>query len=143
MPDDWKHTSLGQPGLRTVARYVLAAFLVAAGIAHLAWARTTFRAQVPEWVPGDPDFIVLLSGVVEIALGISLAIIRSKWMGWIVGAFFIAVFPGNIHQYVNHINAFGLDSDTSRAVRLAFQPILVAWAIWSTADRDPAPVAGT
>lgn len=124
-------------GLRTVARYALAAFLIAAGIGHLSWARTSFRAQVPGWVPGDADTIVLVSGVVEIALGTSLAVTKSKWVGWTVGAFFVAVFPGNISQYINRVDAFGLDSDTRRAVRLIFQPILVAWAIWSTAVRKP------
>lgn len=123
--------------LRTVARYALAAILIAVGIGHLSWARTSFRAQVPGWVPGDADTVVLVSGVVEIALGTSLAVSRSKRMGWIVGGFFVAVFPGNIAQYVNRADAFGLDSDTRRAVRLLFQPILVAWAIWSTAQRKP------
>ncbi len=78
--------------------------------------------------------VVLLSGVVEIGLGTALAAVRSKRMGWLVGGFFVAVFPGNISQYVNHTNAFGLDTDVRRAVRLIFQPALVAWAIWSTAD---------
>ena len=104
-----------------MARYALAALLIAAGIGHLSWARTSFRAQVPGWVPGDADTIVLLSGVVEIALGASLAVTRSRWMGWIVGGFFVAVFPGNISQYLNRVDAFGLDSDTRRAVaRLQF-----------------------
>jgi uncharacterized membrane protein len=123
--------------LRAAARYVLAVFLIGAGIGHLSWARTSFRAQVPGWVPGDPDAIVLLSGAVEIALGSSLAIVRSKWMGWIVGGFFVAVFPGNVSQFVNRVDAFGLDSDTRRAVRLVFQPVLVAWAIWSAAEGRP------
>jgi len=120
--------------VRLVARLALGAFLLAAGISHLSWARQSFRAQVPNWVPGDVDTIIVLSGVVEIGLGAALLRARSKWTGWIVGAFFVAVFPGNISQYVNHRDAFGLDTDTRRAIRLLFQPILVAWAIWSTAD---------
>lgn len=121
--------------LRTVARYGLAALLITAGTSHLTFARDSFRAQVPGWVPGDIDAIVLGSGVVEIALGLALARVRSKWTGRIVGAFFVAVFPGNIAQFVGHKDAFGLDTDTKRAVRLLFQPLLVAWAVWSTADR--------
>jgi uncharacterized membrane protein len=120
---------------RSIARYALAAILISAGVGHLSWARTSFRAQVPGWVPMDPDTVVLLSGMVEIALGAALLRVRSKWTGWIVGAFFVAVFPGNISQFVNHKDAFGLDTDTRRAVRLLFQPVLVAWAIWSTGDR--------
>jgi uncharacterized membrane protein len=123
--------------LRTIARYALAAVLTGAGISHLSWARTSFRAQVPGWVPGDTDTIVLLSGAVEIALGTSLAVVRSKRMGWLVGAFFVAVFPGNVAQLVGQKDAFGLDSDTRRAVRLLFQPVLVGWALWSTAKLQP------
>ncbi len=123
--------------VRLAARWLLGAFLVAAGLGHLSWARHAFRAQVPDWVPGDVDTIVLLSGVVEIGLGATLIGLRSKWTGWIVGAFFVAVFPGNISQYANHRDAFGLDTDTRRAVRLLLQPILVAWAIWSTSNIEP------
>jgi uncharacterized membrane protein len=118
--------------LRSVARYGLGAVLITAGVGHLSWARTAFHAQVPDWVPFEVDTVVVASGVVEIGLGTALICIRSKWMGWIVGAFFIAVYPGNVSQYVNHRNAFGLDSDTRRAVRLLFQPLFVGWAIWST-----------
>jgi uncharacterized membrane protein len=117
-----------------MARYALAGVLIGAGVGHLSWARTSFRAQVPGWVPGDVDTVVLLSGVVEIALGTSLAVVRSKRMGWIAGAFFVAVFPGNVAQLLGHKDAFGLDTDARRAARLLFQPAFVAWALWSTAD---------
>ena len=124
---------------RNIARCALAVVLITAGIAHLSWARRSFRAQVPDWVPMDTDLVVLLSGAVEIALGGALLTIRSKKVGWVVGAFFVAVFPGNISQLVRHKDAFGLDSDTRRAVRLLFQPLLVAWALWSTSRRSNRP----
>jgi uncharacterized membrane protein len=81
-----------------------------------------------------PDLVVLLSGIVEIILGASLLFLpRFKVrIGWIVAAFFILVFPGNIAQLMEHRNAFGLDTDRARTVRLAFQPLLVVWALWST-----------
>ena len=53
-------------------------------------------------------------------------------MGWTTAAFFVAIFPGNISQYVTGTDAFGLTSDNARLVRLFFQPLLVAWALWST-----------
>jgi len=34
---------------------------------------------------------------------------------------------------VHHRDAFGLDTDTKRALRLIGQPLLIAWALWSTA----------
>ncbi len=124
----------GTSPARTVGRIALGAFLLFAGIAHLTSQRQEFQAQVPEWIPLDPDLVVVASGVVEIALGAALILVRRHRavLGWIVAAFFVAVFPGNISQYVTGTDAFGLDSDTSRLIRLFFQPVLVVWALWST-----------
>lgn len=119
---------------KTAARLLLAGFLIFAGIAHLTFGREDFRAQVPVWLPLDVDFVVLASGVVEIVLGLALAS-TSKWMpqiGLIVAAFFVAVFAGNINQYVQGIDAFGLNTDEARLIRLFFQPVLIAWALWSS-----------
>jgi len=123
------------PRGRTIARIALGAFLAFAGISHLTWSREEFQAQVPTWVPLDADAVVIGSGVVEIALGAGLIAARRPQralVGGAAGAFFVAVFPGNISQYVTHTDAFGLDSDRARAIRLVFQPALVAWALWST-----------
>jgi uncharacterized membrane protein len=105
-----------------------------AGIGHLTTSRQEFQAQVPNLLKDYADFVVVASGVVEITLGLALV---AFWkyrvqVGWVVAAFFVAIFPGNISQYVNGVDAFGLDSDTSRLVRLFFQPLLVVWALWST-----------
>ncbi len=116
----------------------LGAFLLSAGISHLGSNRTEFLAQVPTWLPLDADFVVVASGLVEITLGVLLittALILKKYRGVIgvsTAVFFILIFPGNINQYVNQIDAFGLDTDTKRLIRLFFQPPLVAWALWST-----------
>lgn len=120
--------------LQDVARIVLGLALAYAGTSHLLWARDEFSAQVPDWVPLDVDLVVVLSGVVEIVLGLSLALLARHrvLLGWVAAAFFVAVFPGNISQFVDGDDAFGLDSDLARAIRLPFQPVLVAWALWST-----------
>lgn len=120
--------------LRTIGRIILGLFLVFAGISHLTFARQEFTAQVPEWVPASKDVVVLASGVVEISLGAALVLLRQRRVsvGWLVAAFFVAVFPGNISQFATHSDAFGLDSDRARGIRLLFQPVLVAWALWST-----------
>lgn len=119
---------------RTIARWLLGAGLLFAGIGHLTFARQSFVAQVPDWLPLPVDVVVVASGIVEIALGLSL-IVLARWqtvIGWIVAAFFVAVFPGNIHQFVSGTDAFGLDTDLARGIRLLFQPLLVIWALWST-----------
>lgn len=120
--------------LRTVARVLLGLFLAAAGTAHLTVARETFRAQVPSWFPADADVVVVVSGVVEIVLGLALLLLvrRRAVVGLVVAAFFVAIFPGNVAQFVEGRSAFGLDTDSARGVRLLFQPLLVAWALWCT-----------
>ena len=119
---------------RRVSQVALGAFLLSAGVSHLTVSRLEFQAQVPTWLPLDPDFVVISSGIVEILLGLSLITLWRfrKRVGLVVALFFVAIFPGNINQFVNGIDAFGLNSDSARAVRLLFQPVLVLWALWST-----------
>lgn len=119
---------------QTVARWLLGAALLAAGLGHLTWLREEFQAQVPAWFPVEPDLVVVVSGVVEIVLGAALlALPRYRVvLGWVTAAFFVVVFPGNVAQYVEGTDAFGLSSDLARAVRLAGQPVLVVLALWST-----------
>lgn len=128
------HTAARTTVVQTVFRLLLGAALLFAGTAHLTWARIAFRAQVPPWLPLPADLVVVASGIVELVLGAALiAVSRSRTVvGWIVAAFFVAIFPGNISQYVTRSDAFGLDSDRARAIRLLFQPLLVAWALWAT-----------
>lgn len=115
-------------------RILLGAFLCFAGISHLTVARTEFLAQVPTWLPLDGNFVVVASGVVEIALGLALIfwVNRRMFVGLAAALFFVLIFPGNISQYVNRIDAFGLNTDQARYTRLFFQPVLVLWAVWST-----------
>jgi uncharacterized membrane protein len=119
--------------LRKATQLLLGATLIYTGTLHLTTRRLEFQAQVPPWAPFSPDFVVLASGVVEIALGLALiSLQKRKAVGITTALFFIAIFPGNISQFVNGIDAFGLNSDRARAIRLLFQPILVLWALWST-----------
>lgn len=120
--------------VQSAFRVLLGALLLQIGISHLTVARTEFQAQVPPWLPLPPDLVVVASGIVEIVLGGALiGLPRYKTtIGWVVAAFFVAIFPGNISQYVNRIDAFGLDTDRERAIRLLFQPVLVVWALWAT-----------
>ena len=120
--------------LRKAFQIILGAGLAYAGFTHLTSNRTEFQAQVPTILQGQADFVVIASGVVEIILGISLIVLFKyrTYLGWIVAAFFIAVFPGNVSQFINGTDAFGLNTDQARAIRLLFQPLLVIWALWST-----------
>ncbi|QZT37196.1 hypothetical protein K5X82_18520 [Halosquirtibacter xylanolyticus] len=118
----------------TIFRFLLGFMLLYAGISHLTFNRTEFLAQVPTWLPMSADLVVILSGIVEISLGLSLTIL-GRWkiiVGLTTALFFIMIFPGNISQYINGVDAFGLDSDRARLIRLFFQPLLVFWALAST-----------
>ena len=120
--------------LRKLPQMVLGLALAYAGVGHLTTSRQEFPAQVPTLLKDYADFVVLSSGVVEIALGVGLI---ALWkyrvqIGWVVAAFFVAIFWGNISQYINGVDAFGLNSDSARLIRLFFQPLLVMWALGST-----------
>lgn len=120
---------------KDASRILLGSLLIFAGISHLTFARKAFRAQVPHWVPLKKDDTVVYSGITEIALGSALMLTPEKHrgkIGKIVATFFTAIFPGNINQYIEHKNAFGLNTDKKRFARLFFQPVLVYWALKST-----------
>jgi uncharacterized membrane protein len=130
-------TSTGSQLLRLLLaamRILLGAALIFAGIAHLTFARVEFLAQVPPWLPLNGDLVVVLSGIVEILLGVGLIFARKQraLVGLATAIFFVLIFPGNISQYLNGIDAFGLDSDRARLIRLFFQPVLVIWALVAT-----------
>ena len=117
---------------RTLTRVALGSAMVAVGVAHLTSLRQEFRAQVPEWFPLDEDLTVVLSGVAEIGLGAAFLALpsRRRQVGLLLAAFYVAVFPGNIAQYVEGVDAFGLDTDGKRLARLFFQPLLVLLALY-------------
>lgn len=120
--------------IRNIFRILLGLFLIFAGVGHLTFARYEFEAQVPSFVPMNADLVVLLSGVVEILMGLALILVRKYrvQVGWFIALFFVLVFPGNIAQYIHHRDAFGLNTDTSRLIRLFFQPVLILWVLWAT-----------
>ncbi|RIV38272.1 hypothetical protein D2V08_00765 [Flagellimonas lutimaris] len=126
-------TSLTQ----NVFRVVLGLLMIMAGVGHLTFQREEFQAQVPRWLPASDafmDFIVVSSGVVEILLGLTMVLLvkHKVKVGIVLAIFYVLIFPGNISQYTNGIDAFGLNTDLKRFVRLFFQPVLILWALWST-----------
>lgn len=124
-------TSLTQ----NIFRILLALFMTYAGLSHLTFNRIEFQAQVPDWVPLSKDLVVILSGIVEMALGLALLFWKKQraTIGWALAIFFVLIFPGNLAQYLDGKDAFGaLNSDRARLIRLFFQPVLIAWALWSS-----------
>lgn len=123
--------------IQNIFRVILGSLMVLAGIGHLTFQRKEFLAQVPRWLPDNPafmDFVVLSSGIIEILLGLSMIFLTKHkiMVGLLLALFYVLIFPGNISQYTNGIDAFGLDTDRKRLIRLFFQPVLILWALWST-----------
>lgn len=126
---------MNETRLKDVARLALGGMLLTTGTSHLTFARREFQAQVPDWVPVSKDTTVVASGIAELALGATLALAprrHRRAVGLAAAAFFTAIFPGNIAQYTERRDGFGLDTDTKRFGRLFFQPVLVYWALKST-----------
>lgn len=122
---------------QNIFRVILGLMMVLPGVGHLTFQRKEFLAQVPSWLPDNPaflDFVVVASGIMEILLGLAMIfLVKHKVkVGIALALFYVLVFPGNISQYTNGIDAFGLDTDRKRLIRLFFQPVLILWALWST-----------
>jgi uncharacterized membrane protein len=120
--------------IKRFPQVVLGLALIFTGVSHLTTRRLEFQAQVPNQLKEVANFVVLASGFVEIALGVGLVVLwrYREAIGWLTAIFFVAIFWGNISQFVNGTDAFGLDTDMQRFVRLLFQPVLVMWALLST-----------
>jgi uncharacterized membrane protein len=120
--------------LQKFFRILLGAFMILAAVAHFTFERADFQAQVPNWVPLKKDLIVILSGIVELSLGLCMIFWKKERVavGIALAIFYVLIYPGNIAQYVNHTPAFNLTTDKARFNRLFFQPVLIIWALWST-----------
>ena len=120
--------------VQNILRVILGLFMILAAIGHFTFQRAEFQAQVPNWIPVSKDAIVVLSGLAEISLGLAMIFWTKQKVkvGIALALFYVIIFPGNIAQYLNHTDAFGLNSDRARLIRLFFQPVLIIWALWST-----------
>lgn len=123
---------------RAILRWTLAVLLAVAGASHLTWGRRGYRIVVPDWATKatslDKDAIVVASGAVELLLAGALVALpkERRTIGALVAAFFVAVFPGNVHQWRTGRSAPLMRTDRARFIRLLLQPVLVLWALWST-----------
>ena len=120
--------------VQNIFRVLLGLLMILPGIGHLTFQRAEFLTQVPDWIPLTKDFVVIASGLMEIVIGLSMIFwTRQKVrVGIALAIFFVLIFPGNITQYMNGSDAFGLDTDQKRFIRLFFQPVLMLWTLWST-----------
>lgn len=130
-----------QRPLGVLLRWALAAFLATAGVGHFV-APEEFMAQVPPYLPA-PELLIAVSGVAELAIAIALVVLPRyrRLMGITAALFFVVILPGNVAQYTEARDAFGLTSDTARLARLVLHPLLWVWALaagdlWSRRHRE-------
>ena len=116
--------------LKIILKWILSAAMILAGINHFINAEFYLR-MMPPILPA-PLFLIYLSGVCEIALGILLVIpkfTRLAAFGLIL--LFIAVFPANVYMWMNP-ELFPEISLTTLLIRLPLQLVLIVWAFWFT-----------
>lgn len=120
--------------MKNITRIGMGLAMIVAGIGHLTFLRKTFQVQVPDFVPFSKDFTVLASGFVEIAFGLAMVFGNKKkqQIGLVLAIFYVLIFPGNVHQYTEKLDGFGLNTDTKRLGRLFMQPVLIFLALYST-----------
>ena len=122
---------------KRVLLYAMSAFYVFAGFSHVM-NPAFFVAIMPPDLPG-PDWLVLVSGLIEITLGVYLLEPRTRVLAaWGVIALLIAVYPANIHAALHNVGPPSGEPGSGNAVvnwvRLPFQAVFVAWAWWYTRE---------
>jgi uncharacterized membrane protein len=117
--------------LRTVLRWTLAAIYLTAGVFHL-YSTDAFVRIVPDWVPA-PRLTVIATGCCELVGAVALVTRRLRWLaGLLLALYAVCVYPANIKHAIGGIAIGGNRLGWGyHAPRLAFQPVLVWWALFS------------
>jgi uncharacterized membrane protein len=116
--------------LRTPMRWLMAAFYFVAGVGHLV-ASDKFALIAPDWVPW-PREVVLVTGLCELAGAVALMTRRlRKLAGIMLALYAVCVFPANLKHAFSDVQIPGMPTTwLYHAPRLAFQPVLVWWALY-------------
>ncbi|HUO23909.1 MAG TPA: DoxX family protein [Caulobacteraceae bacterium] len=117
--------------LRVTLRLLLVAIYLGVGALHLH-AANSFLAIMPPFIPA-PRLVILFTGGCEIAGAVGLLIPRTRWLaGLMLAIYALCVWPANIYQALWRIHAPPLpDSWWYHGPRLAFQPVLMWWALFA------------
>jgi uncharacterized membrane protein len=120
--------------LRTIFKYLLAIGFVLAGVNHFINSSFYLR-MMPPILPA-PLFLIYLSGVFQIALGILLLLPKfTQLAAWGMIALLVAVFPANVFMASNP-EAFSEFTPMALYIRLPVQSMMIAWAYWFTRRAD-------
>lgn len=127
---------------RQAARIGMAFAMAVAGVTH--WVNPTpFVQHLPTWVPMREE-LIFLTGIIEVALGAAL-LLRQPWRrqaGFALTGYLVAVFPGNLYVALAGVEVDGQPGGVYPWLRLPFQMLFIAWALWSTRDTEPSASDG-
>jgi uncharacterized membrane protein len=115
---------------RAVMRWILGVIYVAAGIGHL-WAPDKFLAITPSWVPFAPQ-VIFITGLCELAGAIALVTRPLRWWAGVAfAAYALCVWPANFKHAIDGVDLPHVtNSWLYHGPRLAFQPVLIWWALY-------------
>ena len=123
---------MAKPSWRGVMRIAMSVFFAAGFVLHLL-AADQLVAITPDWVP-YPREVVLITGMIELAGAVALLVPRLRHAtGIALAIYVIAVWPANFKHAFAHIVTPPIpDSWWYHAPRLALQPVIAWWALFST-----------
>jgi uncharacterized membrane protein len=125
-----------QEKARAVMRWLMAAFYIAAGTGHLIRPEA-FLPIVPDFVP-LPRETILITGLCELAGAVALLTPRlRKLAGIMLALYALGVWPANIKHALEGIDLPPIpDTWWYHGPRLAFQPVLMWWALFCSGAID-------
>lgn len=122
--------------VRAAMRWILAAFFILAGYAHLT-RPDALLSITPDWVPFAPQ-VIFVTGLLEFA-GAAALVSRPLrwWAGAALALYAVCVWPANIKHAFEGIQIAGLPSSWwYHGPRLAMQPVIIWWALFSAGVTD-------
>ena len=122
--------------IKTVSKYLLAIFMIVAGVMHFVNPAFFIKAM-PPYLPLHKG-LVLVSGVCEILLGILLLVPKtSRLAAWGIVALLIAVFPANLYVF-QHQDILPAPLIV-HLLRLPLQGVFILWAFWHSRPTEKRP----
>jgi uncharacterized membrane protein len=114
--------------LKQISKLIFGGAFILAGVNH--FLNPDFYVRImPPFLP-VPLFVVYLSGIFEIALGVLLLVPKfSRLAAYGLVALLLAVFPANIYMALNP-HLFTEFSPAALYLRLPLQMGLIVWAFW-------------
>lgn len=116
--------------LKHILSLILGIFFINVGIGHFVEPEW-FEPIVPD-ILGDPTFWVLITGAMEVALGVGLIVPQTrKYSSILMVLFLVAIYWANLNMWINDIPLEGKTFATIwHVIRLLAQVLMILIALW-------------